>query len=161
MDTLVFYNCKDSPKTVRKTLKLLEKRTNIHVKQEGDVRNPTITISYTPFFREHPLELNYVYWEDYKRSYFCGPPVINQGGTVTLQLRCDVLMTFQQDILKYNAYVLRSASKPNYDIIDDELVLDQKHIINRRVVNGSPFSRSHLSTQGFTITLTCNGGGSK
>lgn len=86
------------------------------MKSISSVITPIIEISDPKLSNEIPL-YNYAYIADFGRYYFI-EDVRFDIGVWTLWLRCDVLATYQDDIMNSRQYVLRSASSYNADLID-------------------------------------------
>jgi len=86
------------------------------MKSISSVITPIIEISDPKLSNEIPL-YNYAYIADFGRYYFI-EDVRFDIGVWTLWLRCDVLATYQDDIMNSRQYVLRSTSDYNPDLID-------------------------------------------
>lgn len=101
-------------------------------------------------------QVNYIYVPRFKRYYFVTRRVILAADAIDFVCRVDVLESFKDDILNTKAFVLRQENKHNYNIIDTDLIYNQKHNISKRSVPANFFNRSYLS--GYCVAITVNGG---
>lgn len=83
------------------------------LREDASVLTPTILIASEIMFR-----WNYVYIPSTERYYFITDIKIQHTNLYEISLKCDVLMSYKDAILNMSAYVLRSASKYDWDITD-------------------------------------------
>lgn len=146
--SVVLYKTKSDNREVDKKLtKLVQIDKGVRIKESGSMFNLSLTMSYTDTIDKNIKDINYLYVNKFKRYYFIEDIELVPEG-VRFKCHVDVLMSFKDGIRSCKAFIRRQENRKNYNIIDDKLIYNQRHIINRRVI----------STQGFTITLTCNGG---
>lgn len=104
-----FYNCADTRNTINKTLTDYVS-TFVNLKyQDFTVINPTLLLK----FSEYP-KYNYVYIPAVNRYYFIEDIVIKSEKTFELKLKCDVLESFKEDILKGYGKMVKSENGESY-----------------------------------------------
>lgn len=117
MFNIVLYNFNKRPNSLKKpTAQTTGQTIQCVMKSVSSVITPIIEISDPKLTNSIPL-YNYAYIAAFNRYYFI-EDVRFDIGVWTLWLRCDVLATYQDDILNSRQYVLRSASSYNPDLID-------------------------------------------
>ena len=117
MFNIVLYNFNKRPNSLKKPTAQTHGQTiQCVMKSVSSVITPIIEISDPKLTNSIPL-YNYAYIAAFNRYYFI-EDVRFDIGVWTLWLRCDVLATYQDDILNSRQYVLRSASSYNPDLID-------------------------------------------
>lgn len=104
-----FYNCADTRNTINKTLSDYVS-TFVNLKyQDFSVSNPVLLLKFT----EYPT-YNYVYIPAIKRYYFIDEINIKSEKTFELRLKCDVLESFKEDILKGYGKMIKSDTGESY-----------------------------------------------
>lgn len=117
MFNIVLYNFNKRPNsTKRPPVNLIGRTVPCVMKTVSSVITPIVEITDPKGSNSIPL-YNYAYIQDFERYYFI-EDVRYDLGVWTLWLRCDVLATYQQDILNSRQYILRSSSDYNPDLID-------------------------------------------
>lgn len=121
---------------------------NILLKYDVDVYKPIIKI-------KGPLlnNCNYVYIEDFKRYYYITNKKSINNDVIELSLKCDVLMSFKNDILNSKGLIIKSENLIN-DYINSDIyvndVREKTHVINfKNGFNDTP--EFILITAGATI----------
>ena len=121
---------------------------NILLKDNVDVYKPIIKI-------KKPLlnNCNYVYIEDFKRYYYITNKKSINTDVIELSLKCDVLMSFKNDILNSKGLIIKSENLIN-DYINSDIyvndVREKTHVINfKNGFNDTP--EFILITAGATI----------
>lgn len=121
---------------------------NILLKDNVDVYKPIIKI-------KKPLlnNCNYVYIEDFKRYYYITNKRSINTDVIELSLKCDVLMSFKNDILNSKGLIIKSENLIN-DYINSDIyvndVREKTHVINfKNGFNDTP--EFILITAGATI----------
>lgn len=101
---------------------------NILLKDNVDVYKPIIKI-------KKPLlnNCNYVYIEDFKRYYYITNKKSINTEVMELSLKCDVLMSFKNDILNSKGLIIKSENLINDYINSDIYVNDVRE--KTRVIN--------------------------
>lgn len=121
---------------------------NVLLKYDVDVYKPIIKI-------KKPLlnNCNYVYIEDFKRYYYITNKKSINNDVIELSLKCDVLMSFKNDILNSKGLIIKSENLINNYINSDIYVNDVRektHVINfKNGFNDTP--EFILITAGATI----------
>ena len=100
------YNTESSLNTINKIINFV---TDIDVKfkDEVNIYNPTIVLKYDDL-----IDFNYIYIDKFKRYYFIEDIEVFPNKIYHLTLKCDVLMSFKDDIL--NSYG-NITSQTNYN----------------------------------------------
>lgn len=114
----------------------------IYARNNVSLVTPDITLETTPAVTN---EANYAYISEFGRFYFIESREVLNNGLMRFQLRCDVLMTFQGDILDCHGIVDRQ--KDNYDMyIKDQMIpVDCRKAVTYRKFQYSPFGLPYLS----------------
>lgn len=101
---------------------------NILLKDNVDIYKPIIKI-------KKPLlnNCNYVYIEDFKRYYYITNKKSINNDIIELSLKCDVLMSFKNDILNSKGLIIKSENLINNYINSDIYVNDVRE--KTRVIN--------------------------
>lgn len=113
--TIDLYNVSDDNEKVNKTLGTAKEFTNCSIKEQTDITNITLRIQTT----DNLSAYNYVYVSEYGRYYFIDRIETTPTGFWVLSCRCDVLMSFADQILDLKGTVTRSESLFNMYLMDD------------------------------------------
>lgn len=117
MFNIVLYNFNKRPNSTKKPpVTLIGRTVPCVMKTVSSVITPIVEITDPKGNNSIPL-YNYAYIQDFERYYFI-EDVRYDLGVWTLWLRCDVLATYQDDIMNSRQYILRSSSDYNPDLID-------------------------------------------
>lgn len=100
------YNTNDSTNTINKTLNFISD-IDVKFKEEVNIYNPNIMLKYDDL-----INFNYMYIDKFKRYYFIEDVEVFPNKIYKLALKCDVLMSFKDDIL--NSYG-NITSQTNYN----------------------------------------------
>ena len=100
------YNTNDSTNTINKTLNFISD-IDVKFKEEVNIYNPNIMLKYDDL-----IDFNYMYIDKFKRYYFIEDVEVFPNKIYKLSLKCDVLMSFKDDIL--NSYG-NITSQTNYN----------------------------------------------
>ena len=100
------YNTESSINTINKDINFV---TDIDVKfkDEVNIYNPTIVLKY-----DELIDFNYMYIDKFKRYYFIETVEVFPNKIYHLTLKCDVLMSFKDDILNSYGNII---SQTNYN----------------------------------------------
>lgn len=100
------YNTNDSTNTINKTLNFVAD-IDVKFKEEVNIYSPSIMLKYDDL-----INFNYMYIDKFKRYYFIEDVEVFPNKIYKLSLKCDVLMSFKDDIL--NSYG-NITSQTNYN----------------------------------------------
>ena len=106
---LYLYNTVDSINTMNKTLKD-EKHYDITFKESTNISNPMILLK-----TKDVILYNYAYIPILNRYYFIREIIVNNNNIVKLELECDVLESFRDDILLSDSQIVQSEGNGFYD----------------------------------------------
>lgn len=102
------YNTTDDNIKVNKTLSD-EVVYNIKIKAETSIIEPTIILQ-----TENYITSNYAYIEHFNRYYYIENIVVFPNNIYNISLRCDVLMSYKDDILNSYAYIEQQTNVNEY-----------------------------------------------
>lgn len=141
--TATFYNTLDDPRTVTKTLSQVKQLTAVIYKETTDRRTPQLILAYDADIEgaNYVLINGYYY---YITDYYYGQQ------RLVLQLKRDLLMTFNTEILAMNAIVKRQEKKFFTYLTDEKLPVEK-----RRLVTGREFDTGFSETD--ELILLVNG----
>lgn len=100
------YNTESSVNTINKDIDFIAD-IDVKFKDEVNIYNPTIVLKYNEL-----IDFNYIYIDKFKRYYFIEDIEVFPNKIYSLSLKCDVLMSFKEDIL--NSYG-NITSQTNYN----------------------------------------------
>lgn len=156
-DTCVFFQNTAEPNRVNKTDYLTEQfRVNGNLRDISDVINPSITFECTD---DKILKSNYVYIPAFNRYYFINSITSVRTNLWRVNLHCDVLYSFRNDVLQIKAIIDRQENNFNRYLIDNNMPLssipykEAKEILTDDEGNGTPF-KTQLQEYGYNIVLT-------
>ena len=130
--TIDLCNVSDDNEKVDKTLGTAKEFTNCSIKEQTDVTNITLRIQTT----DNLSGYNYAYVSEYGRYYFIDKIETTPTGYWVLSCRCDVLMSFKDQILALKGTVTRSESVYNVYLQDSEYkALSYRNIVTKRFHN--------------------------
>ncbi len=123
------YNTESSANTINKVIDFV---TDIDVKfkDEVNVYGPTILLKYDDL-----IDFNYIYIDKFKRYYFIEDIEVFPNKIYHLTLKCDVLMSFKDDILNSYGNITRQTNYNDYYNFDySSEVRKESNIYNSNVV---------------------------
>lgn len=104
------YNTSSPNNTINKVLQD-EREFNITFKDTADIINPTVKL-----YSKSLLLYNYAYIPDFGRYYFINNITTVPKDIYILDLKCDVLESFKDDILQATGLITRNANgNPYFD----------------------------------------------
>lgn len=109
--------------------------------------NPTISI-YKPSLWDSSI--NYVYLDVYKRYYYITDVIYTNANILELHLKVDTLFSFKDLILKQYAYVERSTTKYDKNIVDNLLNFEYKKVVAIRY----PYESTSYYVEYYPISLS-------
>lgn len=107
-----------------------------HLIDDSTLINPVITLGYDA----NIITKNYCYIPDFNRYYFITEQTVSDK-EIIVQLKCDVLMSWKNDIKNSNGRITRSGNMGNKYIIDD-MVSMGNHFTTQVRKLGSGFTKS-------------------
>ena len=113
---VLFYTIKDDIRKLEKEL-FFNSEKSVTLKEDSDLMNLKVEVEVF----ENWTEINYVYVTGFKRYYFVTNRIVNTGGTITLELHEDVLMSHKDRILNLTCYILRQENLYNNYFVDDKM----------------------------------------
>ena len=156
-DTCVFFQNTAEPNRVNKTDYLTEQiRIAGNLRDISDVINPSITFECAD---DKILKSNYVYIPAFNRYYFINSITSVRTNLWRVNLHCDVLYSFRNDVLQIKAIIDRQENNFNRYLIDNNMPLssipykEAKEILTDDNGNGTPF-KTQLQDYGYNIVLT-------
>lgn len=156
-DTCVFFQNTAEPNRVNKTDYLTEQiRVSGNLRDISDVINPSITFECA---NDKILKSNYVYIPAFNRYYFINSITSMRTNLWRVNLHCDVLYSFRNDVLQIKAIIDRQENNFNRYLIDNNMPLssvpykEAKEILTDDNGNGTPF-KTQLQDYGYNIVLT-------
>lgn len=106
---ITFYNTKDAPNVVNKSLTFIKGFNNLPLKQDMDILEPNF---FMVFGTEYIDIINYMYIADLGRYYHCKCKLIT-GGRVEVSGKIDVLKTWLANATG-NVYVKKQSAYSPY-----------------------------------------------
>lgn len=100
------YNTNDSTNTINKTLNFVAD-IDVKFKEEINIYSPSIMLKYDDL-----IDFNYIFIKKFNRYYFIENVEVFPNKIYNISLKCDVLMSFKDDIL--NSYG-NITSQTNYN----------------------------------------------
>lgn len=147
---IIFYNNSAEPNRLDKTNYLQNPTTFTGVlRSETDIVNPSILLEKSTFQQfttgtltfnsiysdvnlsipgssEHDIfDYNYCYIETFKRYYFVVGIISVKEGLWEINLTCDVLMTYKDQILQQTAFIDRQENIYDEEIVDSNRVYEE------------------------------------
>ena len=156
-DTCVFFQNTAEPNRVNKTDYLIEQiRIAGNLRDISDVINPSITFECAD---DKILKSNYVYIPAFNRYYFINSITSVRANLWRVNLHCDVLYSFRNDVLQIKAIIDRQENNFNRYLIDNNMPLssipykESKEILTDDDGNDTPF-KAQMQEYGYNIVLT-------
>lgn len=123
------YNTNDSTNTINKTLNFISD-IDVKFKDEVNIYNPNIMLKYDDL-----INFNYMYIDKFKRYYFIEDVEVFPNKIYKLTLKCDVLMSFKDDILNsYGNITSQTNYNDYYNFNYSSEVRKETNIYNSNVV---------------------------
>ena len=123
------YNTNDSTNTINKTLNFISD-IDVKFKEEVNIYNPNIMLKYDDL-----ITFNYMYIDKFKRYYFIEDVEVFPNKIYKLTLKCDVLMSFKDDILNsYGNITSQTNYNDYYNFNYSSEVRKETNIYNSNVV---------------------------
>ena len=140
---LKLYKSLDEKNRIRKTL-TGELVLNGALRDNSSVIKPTILI------QTDPLDYNYAYIPEFGRYYYITNITAFRKNAWLIDLKCDVLMSYADDIYRLRALIDREET-PSQQYVSGDFVLDARHNTEKIAFN-NPFTEKNY------ILVTLKGG---
>lgn len=121
---LKFYNWAGAPNVIRKALTAQPNLT-----LEGTLREQCSIEAPSILIQANPIGQNYVYIPEFSRYYFITDVVAVRNGAFRIELRVDVLKTYETRLLACNVYGIRSAVQQTPYIPDAQAPIESRMIV--------------------------------
>ena len=123
------YNTESSVNTINKDIDFIAD-IDVKFKDEVNIYNPNIVLKYDDL-----IDFNYIYIDKFKRYYFIEDIKVFPNKIYSLSLKCDVLMSFKDDILNsYGNITIQTNYNDYYDFDYSSEVRKESNIYNSNVI---------------------------
>lgn len=138
MNIKLYSNNSDINRVDKTSFIVLKKSLEGTLKEETSIINPSIVVSSDSSI----LNSNYAYIDSFQRYYFITNITSIRNDLWRLDLKCDVLMSFKDEIKNIKCLVARNENNYN-PLLNDKRVVVQKNVIYEVVVSTEqPFFES-------------------
>ena len=131
---LKLYKSLDEKNRIRKTL-TEELILNGALRDKSSVIKPTILI------QTDPLDYNYAYIPEFGRYYFINNVVAMRNKSFIIDLKCDVLMSYADEIYNLRALIDREETQ-SQQYVTGAFVIDARHN-TEKIVFTNPFTEKN------------------
>ena len=131
---LKLYKSLDEKNRIRKTL-TEELILNGALRDKSSVIKPTILI------QTDPLDYNYAYIPEFGRYYFINNVVAMRNKSFVIDLKCDVLMSYADEIYNLRALIDREETQSQQYVTGD-FVIDARHN-TEKIAFTNPFTEKN------------------
>ena len=138
----------------------LNKTISDKVELVGALRDASSIIAPSILIQSNPIGYNYAYIPEFGRYYYIKNITAFRKGAYIVDLKCDVLMSFKEEILNMSGIVSRLTSGDEYANRDIKTKCLETH--RKIVFENTPFTANGtyiLVAQGGEETVTVSGGG--
>ena len=138
----------------------LNKTISNKVELVGALRDAPSIIAPSILIQSNPIGYNYAYIPEFGRYYYIKNITAFRKGAYIVDLKCDVLMSFKEEILHMSGIVSRLTSGDEYANRDIKTKCLETH--RKIVFENTPFTADGtyiLVAQGGEETVTVSGGG--
>ena len=138
----------------------LNKTISDKVELVGALRDASSIIAPSILIQSNPIGYNYAYIPEFGRYYYIKNITAFRKGAYIVDLKCDVLMSFKEEILNMSGIVSRLTSGDEYANRDIKTKCLETH--RKIVFENTPFTADGtyiLVAQGGEETVTVSGGG--
>ena len=138
----------------------LNKTISDKVELVGALRDASSIIAPSILIQSNPIGYNYAYIPEFGRYYYIKNITAFRKGAYIVDLKCDVLMSFREEILNMSGVVSRLTSGDEYANRDIKTKCLETH--RKIVFENTPFTADGtyiLVAQGGEETVTVSGGG--
>ena len=137
----------------------LNKTISNKVELVGALRDASSIIAPSILIQSNPIGYNYAYIPEFGRYYYIKNITAFRKGAYIIDLKCDVLMSFKEEILNMSGIVSRLTSGDEYANRDIKTKCLETH--RKIVFENTPFTADGtyiLVAQGGEETVTVSGG---
>ena len=138
----------------------LNKTISDKVELVGALREASSVIAPSILIQSNPIGYNYAYIPEFGRYYYIKNITAFRKGAYIVDLKCDVLMSFKEEILNMSGIVSRLTSGDEYANRDIKTKCLETH--RKIVFENTPFTADGtyiLVAQGGEETVSVSGGG--
>lgn len=138
----------------------LNKTISDKVELVGALRDASSIIAPSILIQSNPIGYNYAYIPEFGRYYYIKNITAFRKGAYIVDLKCDVLMSFKEEILNMSGIVSRLTSGDEYANRDIKTKCLETH--RKIVFENTPFTANGtyiLVAQGGEDTVAVSGGG--
>ena len=138
----------------------LNKTISNKVELVGALRDASSIIAPSILIQSNPIGYNYAYIPEFGRYYYIKNITAFRKGAYIVDLKCDVLMSFKEEILNMSGIVSRLTSGDEYANRDIKTKCLETH--RKIVFENTPFTANGtyiLVAQGGEESVTVSGGG--
>ena len=138
----------------------LNKTISNKVELVGALRDASSIIAPSILIQSNPIGYNYAYIPEFGRYYYIKNITAFRKGAYIVDLKCDVLMSFKEEILNMSGIVSRLTSGDEYANRDIKTKCLETH--RKIVFENTPFTADGtyiLVAQGGEETVSVSGGG--
>ena len=128
----------------------LNKTISDKVELVGALRDSSSIIAPNILIQSKPIGYNYAYIPEFGRYYYIKNITAFRKSAYILDLKCDVLMSYADDIYRLRALVDREET-PSQQYVSGDFVLDARHNTEKIAFN-NPFTEKNY------ILVTLKGG---
>lgn len=153
MVTLKLYKVADDPAVVKKTLTSEVIFSNVMMKEDCDIINPTVRLSGA----WNLMGYNYAYIEELNRYYFISNISLDRGDIITMSLSLDVLYTYKDEILNSNQLIMRQEFEQAKYISDEMLIPNVNKDVEVAQFSGGQFNINSATNTSYNFVLSCAG----
>lgn len=139
---IILYKTSSPPNKVSKSLKNKNEVEGVIFFDDGalNITSPKIKLNIVSDASEI-ASYNYCYIPKFSRYYYINN-VSAENGLIIIDLECDVLMSFQSDILNSTQYVLRSETLRSPYLVDNQIPIRSDKSYHQKVFGSDVFNKS-------------------
>lgn len=104
------------------------------------------------------FQCNYAYIEELHRYYFITDIICVTNELFQINMQCDVLMSYKEQLKKLDAYVTRNEFSTNYNLVDTELDMTNEPDIQVIEIPNNLFDLDSNTAKYYVTTLVSFGG---
>ena len=123
MDISLYVNSSQN-NILSKNIELIDKTRIIEPFESFDILAPVVVLDY----KDEWLSCNYAFIPQLNRYYYVETMTLQTAKRVTLKLKCDVLMSFKDEIVSATATVVRNEKIGSTAVPDTKLPIDPSEI---------------------------------
>lgn len=152
--TVTLYTTSADSRTIDKNLEN-ETNKNCQLYDAESVLTPTIILDYSDSF--FTVGYNYVFIPKFNRYYFVKNSTVDTGDRIILELSCDVLMSYSEDIKQITCTVARQENEKTPYLTDNSYKISVETQTQNYMFQSTPFNHDGAWSQ-FNYVLAVVGG---